>query len=270
MQLQEQSPCPWHCSKCRDSLHSSTGLHLLDSPVHGAMFYAVCLLYYWTSTWLLNLRVCHMHIGHCKVTSSKTWARNPQCKTTMPSGKVLPQECLLHLNNYNLNQNKYTQTCHTWLSPWGWQQGTYPQRHKMARIPSISPKSLQSHLSLGMTQTSQWSTQPGRERPYNLSTITTTNGGSETSQLVHLFILQLGFYILYKSPLITAAGSTAAPLIGDTSVITTRGVHYDFQYDPSMQSSVETHTRPHSEVSTCPLTNCCCLRVQFQYPTLHR
>jgi hypothetical protein len=143
-----------------------------------------------------------------------------------------------------------------------------------------------------MIQTSPQSARPGRGTPHVTADLSTsTSGRNETCHLTTTGGTAAGPPLhppariphplppLQQSPLMLAAGSASALLVGDTSVIiTTTGVH-DTDTTSGMiplcslpwhalHLSQDTHTTAFAEVSMCPLTNCWCLRVQFQYPML--
>ena len=164
----------------------------------------------------------------------------------------------------------------------------------------LSPTPILSLRRVARIQTSQHSTLPGRGRPHtiaNPSTITITSGRNETCQLTTAGGTTAGPPLhppahpparslhplpplLQQSPLMTAVGSAAAPLVGDANatIVTTEGVHdtdTTFGMIPlcsppwhALHLSQGTYITAFAEVSMCPLTNYCCLREQFQYPTL--
>ena len=156
----------------------------------------------------------------------------------------------------------------------------------------LSPTPILSLTRVARIQTSQQSTPPGRGRPHiiaNPSTITITSGRNETCQLTTTRGTTAGPPLhppappparslhplpppLQQSPLTTAAGSAATPLVGDANVIivTTKGVHNTdttFGITPlcsppwhALHLSQGTYITAFAEVSMCPLTNYCCLR----------
>ena len=145
------------------------------------------------------------------------------------------------------------------------------------------------------TQNQPLSNQPERGRPHSAadwSTIIITSGINETYHLTTeggaaagpplqhpAMFLHPHLPLLQQSPL-TAAASAAAPLTGGTNVIvaTTGGVHDTDMttgmiplFSPpwhALHLSQDTYRTVFTEVSMCLLTSCCCLKAQFQSPTL--